>query len=522
MSHGKVISMKFSLWMRSNVFTHVFKNAFLSVSLLGLFSGCATGPLDHAKQLSIEKTNDPAVLILYVSDLHSQLRSGKDGLGGYATLKAWIEKEKSKVGPNTDVLVLAGGDLVGKGSLPCQITGDRECLPLLKELGIQYSALGNYELYNSPAELKKIADATGIQFLGANVAAKKQDLAASGAWNRQAVMYRGPKSGLEFWISSWSMQADVTKYDVQSFPSQSDWTILKKQSDGKPILFLTHQEMVQDEAFLKEACMQFAETKSVIALLKANDHTAEPRMKMSSCMAPILEPGAFGNRGLRFLWSKKDNKTESSHVFNSSKINDFKDIDTKVYGVDQGLASRIDALYAKHAPDADEVLAENLTPKSPADLALWTADSFRFKTRADVAIVNVGYVKHGLDAGPVTKEDLFLAMPYANDLKGLDWNVKDLEKSLCQASRRSKDAQLDYGSELAISGVSLENPGTAQCRLTGTRKNSVKVVVDAYMVSRAPRWLGKDIKKQTFGFGVDSRRVSMLYIDKNKNLEIRK
>ncbi len=495
--------------MRSNIFVQLL--------LAGLVLGCASTPMKLKESNTIVKTGDPSVLILYVSDLHSQLRPGKDGVGGYATLKAWIENEKANVGAKTDVLVLAGGDLVGKGSLPCQLTNDKDCLPLLKELGIQYSALGNYELYNKVADLQKLSEASGIVFLGANVLLKNRSGALAGPWSRDPVYFKGPKSGIGFWLSSWTMPGDVSAYDVQAFPSESDWLRLKQKAGDESVIFLTHQEMAQDEAFLKEACQHLGQSSAnpihgksnVIGLFKANDHH-EPRMKMSACDAPILEAGPFGNTGLRFFISQ------------SKKLHDFKSIDPVVYTPNASLKTKIDALYSRLAPNADEVLVKNLSEKSTLDLAKWTADSFRFKTRADVAIVNEGYVKNALAAGDVTREDFFLTMPYTNKLFGLDWAVKDLEKSLCQASRRAVDSQLDHGSQLAISGLKLEDAGTPKCHVSGTRKSNVKVVVDSYMLSRAPRWLGADIKNRVFNFGVDSRRISMLYLENSKNLEAQK
>lgn len=501
---------------------------FLALVVLGV-GACASGSGGKSGNKSgavgIEKTGDPAVLILYISDLHSQLRPGKDGLGGFASLKTWIDHEKAQAGPKTDVLVLAGGDLIGKGSLPCQITWDNDCVPLLRDLGIEYSALGNYELYNKPQYLAPLVKTSKIKFLGANVSSisgSKTRQKSRELWSREPVFYKGKKSGVGFWLSSWTMPADISNYKVQAFPSGSDWSRLKSKLGGKEVLFLTHQEFDQDQSFLKEACLSLngvtpegtEKASQVLGLLKANDHYPKRVEKLLNC-GNILEPGAFGTFGLRVL-------VKSNGDMPSEVSSDFVEINPMKFKPDSGMKAKIDMLYSKHAPDADEVLVEIPTAKSKMDLALFMADAFRYKTRADVAIVNTGYVKHGIEAGVVTKEDFFLSMPHKNQLKGLDWSVKNLEQSLCKSSMRTMDSQLDHGSGLAISGAKLENIGTPQCKLTGLRKKSVKVVVDSYLVSRSKRWLGKELKHKVFGFGVDTRRVSMLHLKNKKNLDAQK
>jgi hypothetical protein len=190
-------------------------------------------------------------------------------------------------------------------------------------------------------------------------------------------------------------------------------------------------------------------------------------------------------------------------------------VEIKGFKEDATLAKRVQDLYAKHAPDADQILFTLPTDLPRETLAKWVADSYRVRTRADAAIVNIGYVKHGLKTGPVRQEEFLLALPYANELQGTDWSVKSLEKALCDVSRAPKDSNLDWGSELSFSGFELQNAGTPQCKITGTKKSSLKVVVDSYLVSRSGRWLGRDLSKQVFRFGVDSRRVGFLHLKDN-------
>lgn len=497
-------NMVFVIWMRSNIICKLLSFVVIALAL----GRCAhEGGSPKAEDPFKQVAKSPSVLLLFVSDLHSQLRANKDGQGGYAQLASWIQSEKAKAGSKTDVFVLGGGDLLGKGSIPCQKTNDKDCVPLMKDLQLDYATLGNYELYQSPADLKSLIEASGAKFLSSNVDVIREGRNAKyeTPWERGPLKVEGKKSGLSFWLYSWTSPFDVLKnYNVRKFPSPSEWSAFKQTSAGAPVVFMTHMELENDLSFLRDACLQLSQAQQVVALLKSNDHKTMQK-NVSQC-APVLEPGAFGNYALKVLLvpiaGQKSFQVHSEFV------------EIKGFPEDARVAAKIQKLYQAHAPDADEVIFTLNAPISKEALAQWVANSYRIVTHAEAAIVNVGYVKHGLEAGPVKKEDFLIALPYANELMGTDWSVKSLEKALCDVSRSKKDPNSDWGSELYFSGFSLENAGTPQCKITGTKRSSLKVVVDSYLVSRSGLWLGRDVSKQVFKFGVDSRRVGFLHVKK--------
>lgn len=469
---------------------------------LCLMASCAHGPSQNPSATSnVSASGDqPAVLVLFMSDLHSQLRVDSKGRGGYAQIKKWIDQERASAGDNTDVILIGGGDLVGKGSLPCQETQDKECAPFFKDFGMAYATLGNYELYSSLPELSKQIQATGATYIGMNVSPKK----GNAPWSTKPVKFRGSKSGLEFWLASWTSPFDVKDYNVRAFPAASDWMAWKREWNA-PVLWLTHQEIERDLGFMKDACLSLSPQVQILALLKANDH--RPMQQDSSHCAPILEPGAFGHYGLKLLLTR--DKQNPNRLKVQSEF-----VEILGRGEDAGLKKRIDALYARYAPDADQLVFTADTELTRETLAQWVADSYRSRMKAEASIVNIGYVKHSIPAGPVTREAFLLALPYKNELVGLDWPVKDLEAALCASSLRKRDGDQDWGSELSFSGFRLEGAGTPQCRVVALKK-SLKVVVDEYLVSRSERWLGRSIAGRGFRFGVDSRRATALQLQNN-------
>jgi hypothetical protein len=487
-------NMKNGLWMRVRKFL-----------LLALVSACAHSPQERESPPTdaFSSVGDrEAILVLYVSDLHSQLRPDAEGRGGYAQLRQWVDSERARAGSKTDVILVGGGDLIGKGSIPCQESGDKECVPFLRDMGLAYTVLGNYELYNTPSNLLNLVRSSGATFLGMNVAQRS----GSASWATSPIKVIGAKSGLEFWLASWTSPFDIKGYNVRSFPSTSDWAVWKRQWDA-PVLWVTHQELDQDLGLMKEACLTLAPQVQLLGLLKSNDHRVM-QLDDTQC-APILEPGPFGRYALKMLLT--------SDPQNPGRLNvDSKFVEISGKGVHEDTKRRIAALYERYAPNADEVLFTAAASISRESLAQWVAEAYQRRTRADVAIVNLGFVKNELPKGAVSKEQFQLTLPHKNELLGLDWAAKDMEQALCSASRREADGDLDYGSELFFAGgARLENAGTPQCRLV-TNKRTLKVVVDSYLVSRSARWLGRNIAPKTFRFGVDSRRVSELHLRDQK------
>jgi 2',3'-cyclic-nucleotide 2'-phosphodiesterase (5'-nucleotidase family) len=470
---------------------------------LAMGAGCASSPgTSNAPASTGEALGPPRLVVLYASDLHGRLRGDPVNGGGYARLASVIRAERAKAPAGTDVLAIMGGDAAGKSVLPCRKTQEKSCFPLLKEMGFDAAVLGNGELKLPLDELNSLIKASGLVWIGTNVRAS-----GSGEW-QTSWLYEGAKSGAKIWVSGWSVaptpgEVDLKKNRLAIRPrwNSADFSGWAKKFGNTPVLWTTHQERADDESFLQDACATSG-LKS-LALLKANDHQ---QLEIKDKCAPLFEPGPFGRSLSRLVFDKSgDTWTLSEHSFINLGVDSPED---------ESVKAQIDKLYKERAPEAEEVVAKLEAPLDQPKLTQWLADSFRKTARADVAIVNTGAVKSGIDPGPVSRENLLLAIPYSDDLMGLDWSFKDLEKSLCKASQRSLDPFEDYGSDLVLSGASLVAPGTAECRLETGRKGALKVVMVSFMVRRSGRWLGKDVSPVAFRFGFKSEDVMFAQLKK--------
>lgn len=474
------------------------------VFLLGAYLGAcasqnASSPgVDSPKLAAPESA--PRLVILQAGDLHGYLRA-EDGQGGYARVAAYVKAEKAAANSTTDVLFVYGGDAADKGALPCRKTRDRACFPLLKQLGIDVAVVGNHELGRPGSETAGLLALSGVPWTSANL----MSIMGMQPGFTNDFVYKGPRSGLELAVWGWSSGKAGSGLSLRETPREDDYRKLASYAaSGRPLLVVTHQDYSDDKALLGEICKRSIKT---LALLKAHNH--QTRAETDAC-APLFEAGPFGEQINRLVFAKTgpsplDWKLESQQFvkMDSSKIED------------PAIVAEVARLYSENAPEADQVVLEVTQARDDAGAAAFLADAYRNTTHVDLAIVNRGSAKDGFKAGPLTRERLLQTIPYENDLSGLDWNLKDLEKSLCKASMRTPDARLDEGAELVFSGGKLVGGGTPQCRLeTARRGGSLKVGIDGWVLAHSERWLGKDLRKNagTFRFQVSTEQALNRYL----------
>lgn len=439
----------------------------------------------------------PQVVILYVSDLHGRLRPEPNGLGGYARLATLIKTEKAKAGDKTDVIAMIGGDVAGKGALPCRKTSDVACFELLSGMGFDYAVLGSGELKRSSKDLADLINKSGLKWLSGNARALDQ----KSLWN-SFIDFKGPRSKANLFFLSWTEgptpgEVDLKKerLELRDKISDHDWALWEQKAKGKSVILMPHQEYADDVSMLKLACTK--NDLKPLLLLKGNDHSH--REEKNEC-APLYEPGAYGEVMSRVVLQPD----ETGHWFVNS--HEFLTVDEHVTE-DSVIKAKVEALYKMHAPTADQVVAVVSHDYTETDFAKWAGEAFRKVAHSDIAVVNMGSIKEALKAGPLTEERLAMIYPFTDELMGFDVGTKEFEKVLCNASRRVKDSFEDYGSEIVLAGAELQNPGTDQCKISGPRKSSYKVAMVSFLIKRSKRWLGRDFSSVAFKWQVKTEEA---------------
>jgi len=473
-----------------------------------LIAACETTGAEKQSSKPISP-NDSRLVLLHLGDLHGHIDVGAQGRGGYARIAHLIKEERAKAGPKTDVVVIAPGDVVDKGNLPCRNTKDRACLALLSSVGIDLAVLGNAELYRGQSGIAEIAKYSKIPWVSSNVTTSTTSPSAS--W-KEEYFYRGPKSGAKFWLFSWVRNPYTgreiprsSKIKIKEVINDRDWASWAQKSQIAPVLWVHHQRWEDDLGFAADACSQ--EGLKSLAFISADDHVEN--FDSTAC-APVAQAAPYGESIGRFEFSVN---SEGQLFYSSHK---FIKVDESVEQ-DGVVLKLVEDLYARYAPKAREVIAQLPSGLSQTEVGEWIAEAMRNSTHTDLALLNSGAIKSGLQPGALDREKLFLAAPYNNNIMGLDWSFSSLESSLCAASKREKNPELDDGSDLYIAGGKLVGAGTDDCKLeVKNKRRSLKVAVDSYLLGRSNRWLGRDISRVAFRFGFKTEEVVERYLKKNR------
>lgn len=150
-----------------------------------------------------------------------------------------------------------------------------------------------------------------------------------------------------------------------------------------------------------------------------------------------------------------------------------------------GPAETLGTLTKSYKAKSESSLTED--PK-----ACLVADAIREKSGAEIAFMNIGGTKGGLDAGTVTDRDIYEMAPYCNKVKLYKYSEKDLIKVLnCSVKatlnppHRTGNLQtsgLTYtiDSNMKIKDVMLENPDGTTSKLNSENPSSKKMFTVAY------------------------------------------
>lgn len=478
--------------------TNLYPKGLLFLSLALLFSCASSKDAVRSADPVPSAEGSGQVVVLHFSDLHGRIHN-------YPRLAAEIRREREAAARgHYDVLVLLGGDAAGKGALPCRKTNDKDCFSLLREIQVDVAVLGNGETKRSAKELNELIQSSGVTWIGTNVRSGRE----KAAWQKD-FLWRGARTGAQIWLSSWTIAPTAEELDntkpLQFIvkPTEAQYQEWAQRYAQLPVLWVTHQNVEEDRDLLKTLCAQ----KKVHSVAVLRGHTHEVRQDTAGCV-PSYEAGAYAE-GLSRLTLRGHGNQWQVAAYEYRPLKE---------GMPElgSLKTQVDHLYGANAQEAEQVVAQLPSEKAIPQLGQWLAESYRKVSKADVAIINQGAIKAALPAGAIKRETLLETIPYNNDLMGIDWPFADLERSLCTASRRTRDTKEDNGSELLLAGAELLNPGQENCQLKTKRKGALKVVFDSFMAKKASRWLGKKLDGRTFKFGLKTEDAMLLALKRSQ------
>lgn len=382
--------------------------------LVGLSAGCAT----VATKLKRKDRSRAQVTVLYVADLHAQLREHpelfwKDGrehtelAGGFARVAAAITQIREERGG--EVLVLDAGDTL-QGSGAAALTEGKALIEPLNLLGFDAAIPGNWEVVYGAKALRARAGELHYPLFAANL--------RDGATGDRVFPPRFVKevAGVRVAVVGYT-DPDVPLRQPPGYSAglryQGDEELqaLVKEAREKEgadvVLLLSH-------IGLAKAVALAGKVKGVDAHLSGDTHerTYEPIEQSGSW---VVEPGAFGSfLGRLDLWVENGRVVDRRWELIELTAARFPEAPEVKAAVEKALAP-LDARLGRVVGRTTGQLARYAVVENPLDNLL--ADALRAAGGTQIALSNGFRFGTPWASGPVTEADLWNVYPIVNRLK---------------------------------------------------------------------------------------------------------
>jgi len=426
---------------------------FLFLALLAVAVGLAWGLADVALS---HGTRPPInVTILFFNDLHGHLLpfvvktdEGKAAVGGIARLATLVKKiraENNRKGAKT--LVLIAGDIL-QGTPTSTVFQGRPDVECFNRMGVDAMTVGNHEFDFGLENFLFLKQTADFPFLSSNIVWKNSgkpvcdpsisfllsetvSLTVIGATTRQLLTTTRPQNVEKI------QALDSVRTVKQTFD---------QVKDRGPVILLSHSKH-QTDRDIATAVPELA------AVIGGHDQILlSPFRKVGN--VPVFQAFEKG-RYLGRLDLEIDSATRKARLVSAGYIpvTDQIDSDPEIARVVAQYGAKLDEKFKVTIGKSNVFLdgeRENVR-YAETTLGNFVTDIMREHTNTRIAFINGGSLRASINAGPVTVEDVFKAMPYVNEIVLVNLTGKELLQALTRSIAGKREDE--DGGFLHVSGI---------------------------------------------------------------------
>ncbi len=425
---------------------------FLVFLLLIWTAGCAA---------HLSKGEQPApipVTVLFFNDLHGHLmpfeiksEKGREDVGGIARMAAVIRDIRAENShKNIRTLVLVAGDILQGTPMSTVFRGepDVECL---NAMGVDAVTVGNHEFDFGLENFLKLQGRAAFPFLSANIVEKESGRPLCRSFltiplkDELAVTVIGVTTDE---LLTTTLADNVAKLGVIDSVSSVRQVHDGVRSRG-PVLLLSHSQHRIDREIA-------AAMPDLAAIIGGHDHVllSPYRQEGSVPIFQAFEKGRYlGRVDLRIdAVSKKAVLVDHAYIPITAGITPDPQVAAVVAAYQRQLGDRFKEVIGR----ADTFLDGERGRIRYEETALGNlvADIMADHTGAQIALINSGAVRASIQPGPVTVEDIFKTVPFANELVVMELTGAEIEQVLQRAVSGSREDE--DGGFLQVSGMTFE------------------------------------------------------------------
>lgn len=398
--------------------------------------------------------NAEEIIIFHTNDMHGRISSTDDkGKSiGLAEMSAAFKFSKSQ---NKNTFWFDAGDTFN-GTIRINISNGENLVPLLNQSGMDIFVPGNHDFNYSPEQLVNLSKKLKFSTLAANVVKKDS---GETILNQYKIFKRGNLK-----IGVFGLATPETVYKaVPSFfknivflnpvdTAKEMVKILRPQCDI--VIAVMHMGIDPASEFTSKRIA--AETEGIDLIIDGHSHTELPQ-GLTVGETLIAQTGCYEHYFGRVTINFEDGKIISK----KAELLDVAAVKKISPNPNKKILNSIKKIDAKNEKFFGEVIAhsdrkldgERLTVRcGESEIGNLCADAFRWKTGADIAVINGGSIRSGLPTGDLTRGQILEIFPFSNQIKIAEINGKTVRQMLEHSVRVYPNNEL--GGFLSVSGIS--------------------------------------------------------------------
>ena len=420
----------------------------------GLFTGVSSGgPLALKDRLTraqwlgmLSNLRYPTLRVLETTDFHGAILGGtrdrrsQRPTGGSAALAAAITKERARNPEGT--ILLDGGDLF-QGTMISNLQFGRPVVEQMNALGYTAAAVGNHEFDWGVDTLKSRVQEMRFSALGANMFERKTNKLPRWVRSDTTVVRRGMKVGI-VGLAYPGTPSVTLATNVAHLRFDDDSTVAARVSQqlrkrgAAVVVGVGHIPAETDSSRRARGDLaRLGRVRTVDAWLGGHSHNVVDDVVEGR---PILIAGAQGQY-LAVLDLVVD-PIRRAVVESDGRV----DLVYADVPLDSAWTARVEHWNANVAPVAATVLGEAAVAlhrrRPEATIGDFICDAMRADSKADIAMQNPGGMRAELDAGPITRGDVYAVMPFDNTIVTLELSGELVKLAIEQALRGDRITQV--------------------------------------------------------------------------------
>ncbi|PWX12865.1 hypothetical protein CYK67_01465 [Clostridium perfringens] len=384
--------------------------------------------LEKKEEVGAKEVEIPIVTF---NDFHGSLAESKSDVGA-AKLVGEIKRVKEE-NPNT--VVVTGGDIY-QGSAMSNLLKGKPVTAMLKEMGLEFSAVGNHEFDWGYEHIPDWAKAGEFDFLASNIYEKETGEPVEWAKPYGVVEREGKKVGfigLATPETAYKTKPDNVAHLEFKDPVEATKTwvnYLENEEKVDAVVVLSHlgSEQNRETGEITGEIVEVAEVPGVDAIISAHSHQ---RVEGKVNGVPVIQAYKNG-RNLGYVNLKFDDKNElvvTTKLDDISKRKDTLPVDKNMEDILAKFEADLAPIMNEKVTDLSVDLPHNRdTGVSP--MGATVAETIRRIVDADIAITNGGGVRAPLMAGTITVGDMYTILPFDNTLVTMEMKGSDIIKVL--------------------------------------------------------------------------------------------